>query len=67
MSDDRGLLGMDDAVPAGPLNVQISIRIGADGASAEALREIVGWAERHSPVGEPLTRVMPTEYTVEIV
>ncbi|MCW5860864.1 MAG: OsmC family protein [Caldilineales bacterium] len=65
-SDDRGMMGMDDAVPAGPLNMQVGIRIGAEGASAETLHEIVAWAEKHSPVGEPLTRVMPVEYAVEI-
>jgi uncharacterized OsmC-like protein len=66
VSDDRGMLGMDDSVPAGPLNMKISIRIGADGISSEQLHEIVEWAEKHSPVGEPLTRVIPTEYAVEI-
>lgn len=61
------MMGMDDAVPAGPLNMTIGIRIGADDASAETLHEIVEWAEKHSPVGEPLTRVMPVEYSVEVV
>ena len=67
LSDDRGMLGMDDSKPAGPLNMKISVRIGAQGVSSEKLREIAAWAEKHSPVGEPLTRVMPTEYAVEIV
>ncbi len=67
LSDDRGMLGMDDSKPAGPLNIKISVRIGAEGVPDETLDEIVEWAEKHSPVGEPLTRVMPTEYTVEIV
>jgi uncharacterized OsmC-like protein len=30
-SDDRGLLGMDDAVPAGPLSSRILVRIVAEG------------------------------------
>src|SRR5574341_129827 len=67
LSDDRGMLGMDDSKPAGPLNMKVGVRIGADGVSAEKLHEIVEWAEKHSPVGEPLTRVMPTEYSVEVV
>lgn len=67
VSDDRGMLGMDDSKPAGPLNMKVSIRIGADGVSVERLHEIIEWAEKHSPVGEPLTRVMPTEYAVELV
>ena len=67
ISDDRGMFGMDDSKPAGPLNMKISIQIGAQGVSPEKLHEIVAWAEVHSPVGEPLTRVMPAEYVVDIV
>ena len=67
LSDDRGLLGMDDSVPAGPLNMKISVRISAEGVSKEKLHEIVDWAEKHSPVGEPLTRVVPVEYALEII
>jgi len=67
VSDDRGMLGMDDSKPAGPVNMKISIRICADGVSSEKLHEIIEWAEKHSPVGEPLNRVMPTEYSVEVV
>lgn len=67
LSDDRGMLGMDDSIPAGPLNMKISIRIGAEGATEEMLHEIVKWAEGHSPVGEPLTRPMPVEYVVDII
>ena len=65
MSDDRGMLGMDE--PAGPLSIKISVRIGAQGVPAEILHEIVSWAEKHSPVGEPLTWVMATEYAVDII
>lgn len=67
LSDDRGMLGMDDSLPAGPLNMKISVRVGAQGVPTEKLHEIVDWAEKHSPVGEPLTRIMPIEYAVEIV
>lgn len=67
VSDDRGMLGMDDSKPAGPLNMKVFIRIGAQGVSSKKLHEIVEWAEKHSPVGEPLTRVMPTEYAVEVI
>jgi uncharacterized OsmC-like protein len=67
LSDDRGMLGMDDSKPAGPLNMKVSIRIDAEGAPEEKLREIIEWAEKHSPVGEPFNRVMPMEYVVELV
>jgi uncharacterized OsmC-like protein len=67
LSDDRGMLGMDDSKPAGPLNIKISVRIGAEGVSEEKLHEIIAWAEKHSPVGEPLGRIMPVDYAAEIV
>jgi uncharacterized OsmC-like protein len=66
VSDDRGMLGMDDSIPGGPLSMKISIRIGAEGVSEEVLPEIVDGAEKHSPVGEPLTRIMPVEYAVRV-
>lgn len=65
-SDDRGLLGMDDAIPAGPFSVRTRVRIGADGASAAQLREIVAWAEAHSPVGDAIRRSVPSTFEVEI-
>ena len=67
VSDDRGMLGMDDSKPAGPMSMTISIRISAERVSSEKLHEIIEWAEKHSPVGESLGRVIPTEYAVEIV
>lgn len=67
LSDDRGMLGMDDSKPAGPMNMKVSIRIGADGVPAEKLHEIIEWAEYHSPVGEPLNRIMPVEYAIEVI
>lgn len=66
-SDDRGLLGMDEAIPAGPLSVRTRIRIGADGVEAERLREIVQWAEAHSPVGDAINRAVPMKVEVEVV
>ncbi len=65
-SDDRGLLGMDTTIPAGPLGVRIRVRIGADGAQPERLREIVRWTESHSPVGDAIKRAVPTTVEVDV-
>ncbi len=65
-SDDAGLLGIDDSAPAGALQVRITVRIGSDTASPERLREVVAWAEAHSPVGDMLRRVVPTTMAIEI-
>jgi uncharacterized OsmC-like protein len=66
MSDDRGLLGMDDSIPAGLLNARIRVRIGAEGMAPERLREIVEWAEAHSPVGDTVRRAVPATMEIEI-
>jgi uncharacterized OsmC-like protein len=64
-SDDRGLLGLSDAVPPGPLGVRVTVRIAAKGASAEQLRELVQWAEQHSPVNDAVRRPVPV--TTEVI
>ena len=63
-SDDRGLVGADDTVPAGPLQVRVKVRMASD-APPEKLREIVDWAERHSPVGGVFRKGVPTTLLIE--
>jgi uncharacterized OsmC-like protein len=50
-SDNRGMLGLDDAVSAGLQDVRLHVRISASGMSARELDELVRWACAHSPVG----------------
>jgi uncharacterized OsmC-like protein len=64
-SDDRGLLGMDDAVPAGPLSYRVRVRIVAEGVDPQRLHELVEWADRHSPVSDAMKRAVPTTVEVE--
>ena len=56
-SDDRGILGVDESVPAGPL----SVRIGISMPSLEhaQLNDVAAWAVRHCPVSEMLGREVP--------
>jgi uncharacterized OsmC-like protein len=63
-SDPRGLLGMDEAVVAGPVRMRARVVIAAAGVPAAELRQIVEWAERHSPVGDALRRAVPLEVEV---
>lgn len=65
-SDDRGLLGIDDSVPAGPLSSRMRVRISAEGADRQRLRELVEWADRHSPVSDAVRRAVPISVEVEI-
>jgi uncharacterized OsmC-like protein len=59
-SDDRGLLGMSDEVPAGPKTARVRIRVKAPAVNEERLREIIDWADEHSPVGDAVRRAVPT-------
>lgn len=49
-SDNRGILGLDESVFAGIGSIGMKVRISGN-AGAQALREIVAWADAHSPVG----------------
>ncbi|MGH2463455.1 MAG: OsmC family protein [Candidatus Limnocylindria bacterium] len=64
-SDNRGLLGMDEAIPAGPLGTRVRIRIEAAGVPEQKLRELVHWAREHSPVDEAMSRAVPVRVEVE--
>lgn len=64
-SDNRGLITDAAAVPAGPLSVHVTVRIGAKGVPADALLDLARWAEIHSPIGDALRRAVPL--TAEIV
>ena len=64
-SDARGLLGLDPAVTAGLGAVRTRVRIGGS-ASADKLREIVAWAEAHSPVGCTVRNAPACSLEVEV-
>lgn len=66
-SDDRGLLGVDDSIPAGPLSGRIRVRIAAEGVDPQQLRDLVEWADRHSPVTDGCRRAIPTAVEVDVL
>jgi uncharacterized OsmC-like protein len=63
-SDDRGMLGMDDSVPAGPLTGRVRVRLTADGVDPSTLDEMARWGVEHCPVCNALERPVPI--TVEV-
>ena len=65
VSDDRGILGLDPDVPAGPLSVRIAIRMSGDAATPERLDEIARWAVDHCPVSEGIGRTIPVQVEVQ--
>jgi hypothetical protein len=64
VSDDRGMLGLGDA-HAGPTESWARIELSAKGVPPEKLREIVEWAEAHSPVTDALSRPVPHRLEIE--
>lgn len=64
-SDDRGLLGVEEDVPAGPLTTRTRVRIEADGVEPERLREIVEAARRRSPVQDAVCRAVPESLEID--
>lgn len=69
-SDARGVLGMEEPdatrVPAAPRAVQLRVRIGARGVSAERLRQLVEDTRRCSPVLCALEDAVPVSLQVEV-
>ena len=64
-SDDRGITGADDSVPAGPLSTRVSVSI-VGAADDETLHEIVSWAVDHCPVTDAVQRAIPMTVEVHI-
>jgi hypothetical protein len=69
-SDARGLLGMrtsDGAlVDAGPVGMELLVRISAPGIALERLRSLVEESQRCSPVGDALCREIPISLRIDI-
>ena len=63
-SDDRGILGMDDSVPAGPLSSRARVRVEADGIPRKDLEALVRASDAHCPVQDAVRRAIPC--TVEL-
>ena len=50
-SDTRGMISLDESVPAGLQRLRVRVKISAPQASAEQLRHLVRGAISRSPVG----------------
>jgi uncharacterized OsmC-like protein len=63
-SDDRGILGLDDSIPAGPLSVKVVVSASAPRAGHAELEAIIRWAVDHCPVTDAVTRAVPMELEI---
>jgi uncharacterized OsmC-like protein len=66
ISDDRGMLGDSGGIHPGPTESRAHIKVSSKGTPEAKLREIVEWAEQHSPVTDSLARAVPHSLEIEI-
>lgn len=64
-SDDRGILGTADDVPAGPIGMRVTVRAESD-RDEETVREIALWGLKHCPVDDAVRRPVPVELDVRV-
>jgi hypothetical protein len=65
-SDLRGILGLDERIPAGQSAVRATVKIRGN-ADPDTLREIAAWGEAHSPVGCTVRDSPPYSLNIEVV
>ncbi len=65
-SDDRGILGTDPSIPAGPLDLRVAVSVRAHGSDTDQLRGIVEWGVAHCPVTDAVQRAVPMEVAIEV-
>ncbi|MFY9615486.1 MAG: OsmC family protein [Candidatus Dormiibacterota bacterium] len=63
-SDDRGILGLDDSVQAGPLSSRAVVNIEANSVDRAQVQALVDWADVHCPVQDAVRRAIPVHVEV---
>jgi uncharacterized OsmC-like protein len=64
-SDDRGILGMDESVPAGPLSTRIRVRVSAEGVDQGHLREVLDRGAARCPVWDATKRAVDVSLEID--
>jgi uncharacterized OsmC-like protein len=64
-SDDRGILGMDATVPAGPLSMRITIKAAADDVEDDRLHQLVARGAGLCPVCDATKRAVEVTTIIE--
>jgi uncharacterized OsmC-like protein len=65
-SDDRGMLGMDDSVPPGPLSTRIRITARGDGVGEEELRAVAERGAGRCPVCDATKRAVEVSMEIDV-
>ena len=64
-SDDRGILGMDESVPAGPLSTRIQVRAKASGVEDRRFRELLEVGAARCPVCDATKRAVDVSLEIQ--
>src|SRR2546426_781673 len=64
-SDDRGILGMADDIPAGPLSTRIAVSVEAPGKAHQEVEDLIHWAVDHCPSADAMRRAVPLEVIIQ--
>jgi len=65
-SDDRGILGMDEEIPVGPISLHVRITVRAGEAGEEKVEEVVERGARRCPVLDATERAIETKLDVQV-
>jgi uncharacterized OsmC-like protein len=65
-SNDHGILGIGESVPAGPLSVRTHVHVSAKDIDEQSLRDLVEWAIAHCPVCDATKRAVPVTVDIEV-
>lgn len=60
-SDDRGILGLDAAIPAGALSMKVKVAIDTGAIDRPTVEALAQWAVDHCPVTDTVRRAVPIE------
>lgn len=60
-SDDRGILGLDNTIPAGALSMRVSVSVSEVSVDRARFEDVVRWAVDHCPVVDTAKRAVPIE------
>jgi uncharacterized OsmC-like protein len=63
-SDDRGILGLDDAIPAGALSLKVVVSLRGGSVDSAAFGAVARWAVDHCPVVDTARRGVPIELEI---
>lgn len=64
-SDDRGILGIAEDVPAGPVSMKVTVRA-VSTQDEGTVREVIAWGLEHCPVDDAVRRPVPVELDVHV-